>query len=299
MKNKNYILLIAVNVYWGITTVLMKHALLYMNATTYVGIRMVLGALYSLIIFRKNLVYDNIKTLIYGIILGILLSINIELQVYGLKFTSTTNSVFIAQLTLVVVPLLECIQRRIVPKFHLVITVCLVFFGLIIMLDTDFKGLNLGDAITFVSMIIASTTLFLTHKVINDSNAPSLTSTQLVFAGITSIIITLMFPIEIELHSTSVIILVLTGVIGTGVAYSLQFYALKTVNPTTAAVLSVVTPIFGIIGSVFIKDINGMVETISINQIIGCTIMILAILMYSYYSYKISTAYERELLINE
>ena len=299
MKNKNYILLIAVNVYWGITTVLMKHALLYMNATTYVGIRMVLGALYSLIIFRKNLVYDNIKTLIYGIILGILLSINIELQVYGLKFTSTTNSVFIAQLTLVVVPLLECIQRRIVPKFHLVITVCLVFFGLIIMLDTDFKGLNLGDAITFVSMIIASTTLFLTHKVINDSNAPSLTSTQLVFAGITSIIITLMFPIEIELHSTSVIILVLTGVIGTGVAYSLQFYALKTVNPTTAAVLSVVTPIFVIIGSLFINDINGMVETISINQIIGCTIMILAILMYSYYSYKISTAYERELLINE
>ena len=299
MKKKNYILLIAVNVYWGITTVLMKHALLYMNATTYVAIRMMLGALYSLIIFRKNLVYDNLKTLMYGIILGVLLSINIELQVYGLKFTSTTNSVFIAQLTLVVVPLLECIQRRIMPKAHLVITVCLVFFGLIIMLDTDFNGLNLGDAITFVSMLIASTTLFITHKVINDTNAPSLTSTQLVFAGITSIIIALMFPIEIELHSMSIIILVLTGVIGTGVAYSLQFYALKTVNPTTVAVLSVVTPVFGIIGSVFIKDINGVVETISINQIIGCTIMILAILMYSCHSYKISNTYERELLINE
>lgn len=120
---KNYLYLIIINIYWGFTTVFMKHALFFMNSSTYVGLRMLSGAIFCFIIFRKEWKSINKKSIIQGTILGFLLVMNLELTVWGLEYTSSTNCVFILQLSIIVVPLIECIRTKTKPKKELVFVI--------------------------------------------------------------------------------------------------------------------------------------------------------------------------------
>ena len=72
-ENKVGVALIsAVMVYWGVTTVLMKHALIYMSSTTYIMLRFTSAAVLVLILFGKKLYKQRSKRLLWhGMVLGL------------------------------------------------------------------------------------------------------------------------------------------------------------------------------------------------------------------------------------
>lgn len=72
-ENKVGVALIStVMIYWGVTTVLMKHALAYMSSTTYIMLRFTSAAVLVLLIFGRKLYQQKSKILLWhGLILGL------------------------------------------------------------------------------------------------------------------------------------------------------------------------------------------------------------------------------------
>src|SRR5262249_49308842 len=82
------------------------------------------------------------------------------LQTWGLKYTTPTKSGFITTLYVVFVPLMEAAiaRRRIQPMIWLCVLTALVGTGLIV--DIGVSPLNLGDALTFASALIATLQIY-------------------------------------------------------------------------------------------------------------------------------------------
>ena len=116
-ENKVGVALIStVMIYWGVTTVLMKHALAYMSSTTYIMLRFTSAAVLVLLIFGRKLYQQKSKILLlHGLILGLLQIIPMECTTFAMYFTSASNSVFIGQLSFIIVPLMECIMKKNLP----------------------------------------------------------------------------------------------------------------------------------------------------------------------------------------
>lgn len=268
-----------VNIYWGLTTVLMKHALSYMSSSTYVGLRMLCGALFILIFARKAEGLNR-KTIIHGMILGFLLVLNMEILVLGLNYTSATNSVFIAQLTLVFVPLAVSILYKKRPDKALLITILFVLLGLGI-LSEAYKGkLNFGDFLTFISMLCNSMSIILASSFAKSSSSGSLSFVRLIFAGLICFVFSLFGDFAIEITFRSILILILTGFIGTGLAYSVQLSTQKNLDPMIVSLIGILNPLFGMIGAAVIADVNGVTEPLNIHKIIGAFIIMAALFYY-------------------
>lgn len=67
-ENKVGVALIStVMIYWGVTTVLMKHALAYMSSTTYIMLRFTSAAVLVLLIFGRKLYQQKSKILLWHV----------------------------------------------------------------------------------------------------------------------------------------------------------------------------------------------------------------------------------------
>ena len=82
---KGSCLLTVAAVYWGITTVLMKHILFYMNSPTYLMLRFLSAAILVLAVYGKRLAGISLRTFMQGLVLGILLVVPMELTVLELN----------------------------------------------------------------------------------------------------------------------------------------------------------------------------------------------------------------------
>ena len=88
MKQRNeetigLVMVTAVMVYWGITTILQKHALLYMSSTTYIMLRFLIAALLILPVYWNQLRKSATKSTVrHGCILGFLQLIPMEASVF-------------------------------------------------------------------------------------------------------------------------------------------------------------------------------------------------------------------------
>ena len=72
----------------------------------------------------------------------------------------------------------------------------------------------------------------------------------------------------------------MTGVIGTGVAYTLINIAEKYIEPTVTSFSFLLDSIFTIVGVMLIADPNGMKETVTVNQLIGSAVILITLIVY-------------------
>lgn len=107
-----YLILAGINIYWGITQVLIKHALLYMSSSTYAALRFGTAAVLMLVLLFARRSVPSRETVVHGVILGSMVAGQTLLNSASLYFTSMANSVFIAQLSIVAVPAYYMLRER-------------------------------------------------------------------------------------------------------------------------------------------------------------------------------------------
>jgi drug/metabolite transporter (DMT)-like permease len=205
---------------------------------------------------------------------------NLELTVWGLEYTSSTNCVFILQLSIIVVPLIECIRAKTKPKKELVFVIIGVMIGMIIMCSEKGLNINVGDLLIFISMLANSLFVIVTSEFVKTSSEGALSIIQLITATVFGLILTCFTGFTIEVNIDSIRILIITGVIGSGIAYSMQLIAQKEVSTTNVSLTTTLQPVFGMIGATLIKDLYGNVEVISRMQLIGCIIILTSLVIY-------------------
>lgn len=218
---------------------------------------------YSIKFLKENIVLLGLS--------GSLLGINWVLLFKAFEYISVSNAILVYYLAPVFVIILSPIilkERLNIVKLFCVI---LAMIGLFLIINVDFSTLqNPGDYIKGIiySLLAAVfySSVILMNKKIKDLSGFETTVVQLLFSVI--ILLPIIFyngSINIvKLNHSSVIFILILGVLHTGIAYLLYFSSMKELEAQTIAIFCYIDPISALFfASIFLG------ESMSVNEIIG------------------------------
>lgn len=277
-------ILLFVTMIWGSSFILMKNTIVTLHPLAFLTIRFVLAAIVVVLIFHKNLKLINKKELIYGSIIGFFLFLGMVLQVIGLKYTYASKSAFITGLTVILVPLFTSLIYKAIPKSNVLIGVGLAFLGLCLLNGAKLSQFNLGDFLTLIADLgfvfqIIFIDIFTSKK---DINTVNLSIVQLVSAAIFYIIFSQIYRVSIfglELTAISIMTILITGILGTALAFTAQVFVQKYTTPTHTALIFSAEPVFGAIFSALIPSYNNTVEILPLISYIGCGLILIGMII--------------------
>jgi len=262
----------------------MEHVspLTFNAARFFIGGTMALGPALFFLRRQKAQPQDSSKpapiskgTILAGIICGLVLCLAINLQQFGIVFTSVANAAFITSLYVIMVPI-AClfIFKHKVPVF-VWIGVAVAMAGMYFLSLSGGINLNLGDILVFACAIAFSVQIIIISHFSPKHNVLALACVQFYTVFVVSLLLAFIFetPSIADLVAAGPFVLY-TGVLSSGVAYILQMKAQKTTEPTVAAVLfsfeSVVATFTGwIVLSQFLTP----------RQMLSCALIFVAILV--------------------
>ena len=274
------VFLCCVETYWGLTTVLMKFALDYMSSMTYIMLRFVIAGTLILLLFGRRLWLARSRRLfLHGFILGLLQVIPLECTVLALNYTSASNSIFIAQLSFVLVPLMECIYRMRLPIRLLALTALSLIIGLAIFASPT-EILNFGNLICLISAVFNSLSILAVQKYVQFDSPLLLGAVQLVTSGLVGFLIWLPQRSGVLWCSQTIWILLLTSVVGSTGGYLIYIFGQARTEPITVSFLALLQPIFAMIGAAVFVDPQGHTEPIRWYMLVGTVIILAALSNY-------------------
>ena len=274
------VFLCCVETYWGLTTVLMKFALDYMSSMTYIMLRFVIAGTSILLLFGRRLWLARSRRLfLHGFILGLLQVIPLECTVLALNYTSASNSIFIAQLSFVLVPLMEGIYRRRLPSRLLALTALSLIIGLAIFASPT-EILNFGNLICLISAVFNPLSILAVQKYVQFDSPLLLGAVQLVTSGLVGFLIWLPQRSGVLWCSQTIWILLLTSVVGSTGGYLIYIFGQARTEPITVSFLALLQPIFAMIGAAVFVDPQGHTEPIRWYMLVGTVIILAALSNY-------------------
>lgn len=275
------LLVSSVLLYWGFTTVMMKHALVYMSSTTYTMARFLVAAIPLLPLYGRKLAGQMTRKLfLHGCVLGLLEMIPMQTSTLALSYTSTANVVFVSQLSFVLVPLAQCILFKKLPSLSLILTICFLLLGLGIFSQVAICGIGIGTLLSVLTALGRCCSILCVKRFVETDDPLMLGVLQILTCALFSIPVWLTAPSRIQWCTGSVSILFFTGVIGSAVAFLAYIVGQAKTTPITVSFLNLIQPIVSMIGAAVLADPAGNTEPITGNMILGSAIILLTLTSY-------------------
>jgi drug/metabolite transporter (DMT)-like permease len=165
----------------------------------------------------------------------------------GLERTTTSNSAFITGLFVVFTPLIETAVTRRRPSANVVIAVCCAVVGLFL-LEGAKLHLNAGDALTLACAFFFGVWILLGAYFTQHFDPMALTAGQLVVFVVLAIPVVAVGGLG---HITTQVLVAaaITGIFCSAIAFTLQLWGQRFVEPSRAAVILQFEPVVaGVIG---------------------------------------------------
>jgi len=279
-KLKADLLLLFITIVWGSSFPLMKIMLDFMPSYAYISLRFLLAGFLLAAIFHRNFRHFTRRTLLFGSVVGVLMFAGTVLQLIGLYTTTASNSGFITGLSVVFVPIISAVLLKKKPDKASLIGVIMAFAGLFFLSGGLNMNFNMGDFLTLLCSIFWAFHIISVDKFTASEDAALLAIIQIGFTGIasTGIWISTGFQ-QFEFNSTVIIILLLTAVLGTALAFGGQNIAQKDTSPTHTALIFTAEPVFAAIFAMIIPNMAGETEKLGITSIIGCLLILTGMLV--------------------
>jgi len=257
-QRKADISLFLVTIGWGISFLLTKNSLDFLETYNFLAIRFLLAFFISYGIFYKKFKNVNKKTVKYGIGLGILLFLHYALQTVGLNYTTVSKSAFITGLNVIMVPVFSAIIIKKVPERKVVFSTIIAFAGLgLLTLNGNIDGVNIGDIYTLLCAFVFALYIILVGKYTVKVESISFATIQLGVVGILSLITSFMIespvvPTEIAAWGN----IIFLSVVCTSGAYLVQNVAQKYTSPSHTALIYTGEPVFAaFFGYIFLEEL--------------------------------------------
>jgi drug/metabolite transporter (DMT)-like permease len=260
---KAHLLLALITLIWGSTFVLIKAALRDSSPLALNAARMGLAALLLAIYYRKDLARMTRRALLMGCTIGLFLFLGYAFQTTGLQLTTPSKSAFLTGVSTVLVPLVLVIFWR--ARIHpwRAVGIFLALAGLFLMTVpggrqglADFANINRGDLLT-----IACALAFAFHIVFLGRGSQRFPFAQMavlqvaVAAALMAISAPLLEHAHLRLNGTVVATVLITGVLGTAVAFTVQAWAQQFTPATHAALIFTLEPVFAWLTSfIYLKE---------------------------------------------
>lgn len=280
-KIKSTFLLFLTAIIWGFAFVAQRVGAEYVGAFTFNGIRFILGAV-SLIpvilIFEKEKFNKEKfkRTIISGLLAGVVLFIASTLQQYGVEITQSAGKAgFLTGLYIVLVPLIRFVMGKktgILTFFGAIFAVVGLFF---LCMTGDEFSFGTGDIVLIIGAFFWAGHILVVDKFVNDISPLKFSMTQFVVCGILSIIGALLTEnIEFSAIQSAGIPILYGGLMSVGVAYTCQILGQKEADPTFASIVFSTESVFSAIGGAIILN-----EIMSGRGYLGCVLIFIGIIL--------------------
>jgi drug/metabolite transporter (DMT)-like permease len=238
--------LFLVTVVWGISFLLTKNSLDFLETYNFLAVRFILAFLVAFFIFIKKFKNMDKKTLIYGILVGSVLYINYAFQTVGLNYTTVSKSAFITGINVVLVPIFSTLIIKKIPEKKVIFSTIMAFIGLgLLTIKGEISEINIGDVYTLISAVGFAMYIILIGKYTKEVESIVFASIQIGVVGvlslITSIIVeTPVLPTEFEAWAN----IIFLSVLCTTGAFVVQNVAQRYTSPSHTALIFTGEPVF-------------------------------------------------------
>jgi drug/metabolite transporter (DMT)-like permease len=237
---------------WGSTFVLVKEALNDASPLVLNSARMVVAAVLLAIFYRKKIAVLTKPALTAGVVVGFFLYAGYAFQTSGLKLTTPSKSAFLTGTSSVLVPLFLVAIWRVRIHLWRVAGILLALIGLFLMTVpggaaglADFANVNLGDLLT-----VGCAICFTFHVIFVGRASQRFPFEQVAFlqVGTAAILMAVSIPFVEHPHfratPTVIAAILITGILCTAVAFSVQSWAQQFTPATHTALIFTTEPVF-------------------------------------------------------
>ena len=245
---KAELLLVVTTFIWGCTFVIVKGALSDASPLPFVAVRFILAGI-LLFAFLSRCRVDW-QAVLPGAVLGVFLFAGYAFQTWGLTLTTPSKSAFITGFSVILVPLLAL--------FHgyrmRVANVAGALFGLLglyfLVLPSGLVGVNRGDVLTLFGAVSFAFHIVLVGIYTRRHSFLHLVPVQILVVGLLALV-GLPFDTGWKFHLTGrlVFALIITAVLATGFAFSVQNWAQQYTPPAHTALIFALEPVFAALTS--------------------------------------------------
>lgn len=285
-------MLLITSIIWGCAFVAQKVGMEYIGPFSFCAYRFILSAIFLILIVigRDLLIYKKLtitriekskikKMILGGMLCGIALALGTNFQQYGMQKTSASKSGFITALYIVLVPILGIFIKkkvRIVEWISVILAV--VSLMLLCFKKEELSGklaFNVYDAYLLICTFFFCLQILFIDYFAKDYDCLFMAMIQFITCAIISTILMLLFeePNFKQLQQ-AIWPLLYAGIASGGVAYTLQFVGQKYTSPTLASIVMSLESVVSLIAGVIIIN-----EQLSIQELCGCILMFIAIIV--------------------
>ncbi len=272
--------LIFVTLVWGISFPLIRNAITDISDQTYLFYRFLIAALcvLPLLIIRKNQL--NWPTLLCGTFLGGILFLVISLTVTSLKYSSAINVAFFTGSSVALVPLFSIVLTKSKVSVKQFCCVLISVVGVLFLIGKtnfsfgmqDLWGASLAVMVALQIVVIGIFSRKSDPLILGTIQIISCSVISTFYAGSTAIK-------SIQFTTPVVIALLITGVLSTAFCFTAQTIAQKYTTPLKTSLIFTGEPVFGALFALIIPMANGQTEHMTAVQLIGCALILTAMLL--------------------
>ena len=281
-ETKGIILLTITAIVWGLAFIFQRTGMEHIGPFAFNFFRCLLGTSFLLLVslffryknaghykaanFKPKLVTKNL--LVGGTLAGVSLFLAMSFQQVGMVSTTASKAGFITTMYIVLVPLMGVFYGR-RPSVKTWICVLIAAVGLYLISIKEGFVIEKGDFLVFGFQIV-----------VVDIFAPKVDSikmnmTQFITCGILSLIVVLFKEtVTIEAVKAAGVAILYTGVISSGVGFTLQVVSQKSISPTIASLIMSTEAIFSLVAGILILG-----ERLVPKEMLGCLVMVIAIVL--------------------
>lgn len=264
---KAHLLLVIITFIWGSTFVLIKQALAEASPLLLNAVRMSLAAVLLAIYYRKHLARLHRAAFTAGSIVGVFLFLGYALQTTGLNLTTPSKSAFLTGVSTVLVPLLLLVFWRTKSHPWRAVGIAVAFTGLFLMTVpagaqglASFEQVNRGDLLTIACAFAFAFQIVTLGRATERFGFEQMAVLQIAVAAL---LMVLAAPIlehpHLRLSSTVLITILVTGILGTALAFTVQAWAQQFTPATHTALIFTLEPVFAWLTSfLYLKERLGV-----------------------------------------
>ena len=246
--------MIAATIAYGATFKLVQNALEDVTPVGFILLRFSVGALVLMPFalargFRRPEIPDSSARafVVSAVFFGAVGFAGYWFQNAGLERTTTSNSAFITGLFVVFTPLIETVVTHRRPPRNVLIAVGVSVVGLYL-LEGASLSMNAGDALTLGCAFMFGLWIFIGGQLTQRYDPVALTAAQLTMLALLAIPVVAIGGLG-EITANVVIAVLVTGIACSALAFTLQLWGQRYVEPSRAAVILEFEPVVaGIVG---------------------------------------------------
>jgi drug/metabolite transporter (DMT)-like permease len=264
--------LIGVTGIWGCTFLLVQNALHDVSPILFLGLRFAVAACALYLLYRKRLVRAAV---VPGIAAGLFLFTGYAFQTVGLQYTTASKSAFLTTLSVPMVPLAGALVYRLVPKPFELLGVVVATVGMVLLTaPSSFAGIGRGDWLSFLCAVAFAGQVVAVSHAAGKGNFETLAFVQMLTASVLSFASFSLLETP-HIHWTPGVIsaVLLTGLLASALAFSVQAWAQQFTSVTRAAIIYSLEPVFAWITSWWLIG-----ERLGLKESAGAALILLGIL---------------------